>query len=287
MTHLYIAHPIDQARRVQLIRFKDDLRQLLEDCGQSAFWPGNAWTFGGGADRGSVQAVNEVAQDLAWGTLAYLPHDCPTLGVPVEIEKSMRSGKPTSVVAHPDVMRGSVQLADWHARGAFVTDDVQYALRHLLAAPRTTKSHTEANDVLKVVLDNPESAVPTRSYHGDAGYDLVVTQSANVPPGCFVDIQCDLRMQLPDGCWGWVVGRSSTLRSKGLLVNQGIIDAGWRGSYFVGVQNVSHVERRVVAGERLAQLILMPLIWAETEVVDERQLSTTDRGTNGFGSTGV
>jgi dUTP pyrophosphatase len=135
------------------------------------------------------------------------------------------------------------------------------------------------------VLFTGDGPLPIRAYPGDAGGDLTCTENVWVDPGQVVDVATGLAMQLPDGWWGWITARSSTLRRRGLRIEAGIIDNGFRGPLFVCVHNVSPVPVQVCHGDRLAQLILLPLAaWSPQRV---EQLSDSDRGTNGFGSSGI
>lgn len=126
---------------------------------------------------------------------------------------------------------------------------------------------------------------PNRAMAGDAGFDLYCQESVIVRPGKFVDIDCGVKVQLPEGWWGMLTGRSSTLRKRGLLVHTGIIDNGYRGPLFAGVWNLTSSLVRVEAGERLAQLIPVPIFPGLVAVVD--QLEISERGIKGFGSSGA
>ena len=127
---------------------------------------------------------------------------------------------------------------------------------------------------------------PVRQHEGDAGFDLICAESWTIAPGEFVDIDCGIRLELPDGVWAMITGRSSTLRRRNLLVNQAIIDNGYRGPMFCGVWNLGREMVEVEKGERLAQLIPLPLVAAQLVPVQVRELGLSDRGTDGFGSTG-
>lgn len=126
---------------------------------------------------------------------------------------------------------------------------------------------------------------PTKSHEGDAGYDLYVSEDTYIEPHSFRDIQTSLKIAMPPGVWGRIVGRSSTVRRKGLMVVEGVIDQGYRGELFFGVFNLSAQTVPIAAGERLAQLILHLVVETEWEKVNE--LAPSDRGERGFGSTGV
>ena len=125
---------------------------------------------------------------------------------------------------------------------------------------------------------------PKRAHSGDAGYDLFVSRDVIIPPRSFVDVHTDIAVIFPDQVWGRVTGRSSTLRRRGLLVAEGIIDNGYTGELFTGVYNMGDEPVEIKKGERLAQLIphfLVHLSWKEV-----KEIPTTGRGADGFGSTG-
>lgn len=125
---------------------------------------------------------------------------------------------------------------------------------------------------------------------GDAGIDLFCAESTVVQPDQFRDVCLGVEAQLPAGYWGLLTGRSSTLRKHGLMVNQGVIDQGYRGRLFAGVFNLTGRPVQIVRGSRLAQLILLPL-WlprlTEFSVVESEALDESARGHDGFGSTGT
>lgn len=129
--------------------------------------------------------------------------------------------------------------------------------------------------------------LPTRTYDDDAGLDLYVEGNWWIPAGEFVDIDNGVSVELPDGYWGLIVGRSSTLRKRGLLVNMGIIDTGYRGPLYSGVWNLSGSTVRVADGQRIAQLIVMPNTTQHWIPTDAERLSASPRGERGFGSSGA
>lgn len=138
---------------------------------------------------------------------------------------------------------------------------------------------------LPVVIE-PGGQLPTRAYADDAGFDLYVAEDTTLYVGQFKDVPMGVRVELPPGVWGFLTGRSSTIRTRGLLVTTGIIDTGWRGPLFAGVQNIGVKAAVVKRGDRIAQLILLPAISALFTPVRVSQLSPSARGENGFGSTG-
>lgn len=148
---------------------------------------------------------------------------------------------------------------------------------------------------LRVRRHDKLATLPTRAHHDDVGFDLYVLRQSVIEPGAFMDIATGISAELSPGLWGFITGRSSAIRKRGLLVPNGIIDPGFRGELFVGVLNVTKSWVAVDAGERLGQLIPMvvpgtipgagfsPVDWVVEETTE---LSETARGEKGFGSSG-
>jgi dUTP pyrophosphatase len=139
-----------------------------------------------------------------------------------------------------------------------------------------------------VKLLSAHAQMPTRTYPDDAGFDLYVSETVRVLAGEFVDVHCGVALDLPPDCWAMLTGRSSTLRRHGLLVNQGIIDPGYRGELYAGVWNLNpNGAVKINRGERLAQILLMSNRTMQHSMVRVEALSTHPRGSNGFGSSGA
>ena len=125
---------------------------------------------------------------------------------------------------------------------------------------------------------------PRRALPGDVGYDLFVSEQVVIEPGAFVDVHSGVAVEFPSGVWGMLVGRSSTLRRRQLHVPIGIIDNGYRGELYAGAYNLGDRPVTIEVGERIAQLILMPMVILPMQEVVS--LSETERGDRGFGATG-
>lgn len=139
---------------------------------------------------------------------------------------------------------------------------------------------------LRVKLEDG-ARLPTRAHGNDAGIDLYCNTHVCIHPGHFVDIPTGVAVEFPPGWWGRIVGRSSTLRRKHLLVTEGTIDEGFRGPLFAGAWNMAEHRRYVEPGERVAQLILCRTPPPGLGIVAVNELADSDRGANGFGSTGA
>ncbi len=131
-----------------------------------------------------------------------------------------------------------------------------------------------------------EARMPVRAHTDDAGFDLYVAQDVVIPAHSFRDVPSGVHVQLPHGYWGMLTGRSSTIRHRGLLVVQGIIDTGYTGELFSAVWNLTPKDVEVRMGERIAQLIVLPNSTQQSVLSRVDSLGDTKRGVQGFGSSG-
>ncbi len=131
------------------------------------------------------------------------------------------------------------------------------------------------------------SHVPVYAHPGDAGADLTSTETLRLEPGERALVGTGVRIALPDGYVGFVVPRSGLAARHGItIVNApGTVDAGYRGEIKVSLLNTDSTHAYDIApGDRIAQLIVMPVPRARFIPVDE--LPDSVRGEGGFGSTG-
>lgn len=162
--------------------------------------------------------------------------------------------------------------------------------------------------------DGPSLHEPKRE--GDVGWDLEAAMDVTIAPGESVDVPTNIRLELPDSVWATIQARSSIVR-RGLQVEAGIIDTGYRGPLFALLRNLRILDPRelftepidpksepafkgynqlrswtaensvkINKGERVAQVLFHRTtpVWAtETDVISK----ATQRGVDGFGSTGV
>jgi dUTP pyrophosphatase len=129
----------------------------------------------------------------------------------------------------------------------------------------------------------PDATLPTRAHPDDAGLDLYAFEDAWLAPGEGKLVRTGIALALPRGHVGLIADRSS-MAKKGIKTAGGVIDAGYRGEIQVVLWNLSSQEFRIGRGERLAQLLLLPIATPAVEEVAE--LNETSRGSGGFGSSG-
>lgn len=133
----------------------------------------------------------------------------------------------------------------------------------------------------------PGATLPARANPGDAGLDLYAAESAHIGPGERWKVSCGVAVEIPVGNAGLVVPRSGIADRHGIsLVNgPGLIDSGYRGELAVLLLNNDPAEIfRVEVGDRIAQLVIVPIELPEPVEVEE--LTETTRGSGGFGSSG-
>ena len=140
---------------------------------------------------------------------------------------------------------------------------------------------------LPVRLLHPEARRPVQAYEGDAGFDLVSVEHAELPPGERASLGCGIAIELPEGTCGLVLPRSGLARDHGVTVvnSPGLVDSGYRGELRVTLLNTDRREAfTVVPGMRIAQLVVVALPQIAVLVRDE--LAASARGEQGFGSSG-
>ena len=129
---------------------------------------------------------------------------------------------------------------------------------------------------------------PTRGSEHAAGYDLYadVKNQVTISPHETEKIGTGLAVEIPDGYFGAIFARSGLAAKEGLRPANcvGVCDSDYRGEYIVAIHNDSNEPRVIDPGERIAQLVVMPYLAVIFEEVTE--LTDTNRGEDGFGSTG-
>lgn len=128
---------------------------------------------------------------------------------------------------------------------------------------------------------------PRLAHSDDAGFDLAYhgNDRLAVWPNQTINVPTGISVQLPPYTWGMITGRSSTFVKRNLITPLGVIDNGFRGELFAIVRNIGQQVEYVEPNERVAQLIIMPMTSHLIEWVNA-PLEQSERGTNGFGSTG-
>lgn len=140
----------------------------------------------------------------------------------------------------------------------------------------------EVNMKLKVVLD-PEAIMPCRAHSADAGYDLFSCEDAVIHPNTGCKFDTGVHVAIPENYVGFLKSKSG-LNVNHSIQSEGVIDSGYTGSITVKLFNHGSQAVEIKKGQKISQLVLLPIITPELELVDS--LEDTERGEGGFGSTG-
>jgi dUTP pyrophosphatase len=168
-----------------------------------------------------------------------------------------------------------------------------------------------ARPELEVMKLDESATLPTKANPGDLGYDLYALEDVTLNPGVVTKVRTGIACNFPVGYGALLRDRSSIATKKEIFVVAGVIDEGYTGEILVAFFNPGHLEQatryvrhshgdisvevvqrvgwcgpeRFQRGDKIAQMILMPVV--DFPVVEVTELNSTERGSNGFGSSGT
>lgn len=135
---------------------------------------------------------------------------------------------------------------------------------------------------MKIKLDNG-AYTPTRAHSADAGLDIYSREQKLVRAHDSECFDTGVHIEIPKGFVGFLKSKSG-LNVKHGLTSEGVIDSGYTGSICVKLYNNSDEDYTINGGDKISQLVILPIVLPDLEIVTE--LCKTDRGSNGFGSSG-
>ena len=135
---------------------------------------------------------------------------------------------------------------------------------------------------MKIMLDD-NAIMPERAHSTDAGLDLKTPVDVVIPSRCSATINTGIHVELPPNTVGMLKSKSG-LNVKHGITSEGVIDVGYTGSIVAKLYNNGDELVEFKRGDKITQLVILPVIIPEVEVVDS--LDETERGNNGFGSSG-
>lgn len=149
--------------------------------------------------------------------------------------------------------------------------------------PGTEPSPKErSGNAIKVMLD-PGAKMPTRAHETDAGYDLYSMEDIMILERGNHTFDTGVHVEIPRGYVGFIKSKSG-LNVNYNITSEGVIDSGYTGSIRVKLYNNGDRPVRIRKEQKISQLVLLPIITPDLELVDS--LEDTERGAGGFGSTG-
>ena len=125
---------------------------------------------------------------------------------------------------------------------------------------------------------------PTRAHKTDAGLDLRAMETQIVPAKESATFRTGVHVKLPSGSAGIIISKSG-LNVKHDITSTGLIDEGYDGEIVVKLYNHGGYDYTVNAGDKISQLVVVPVLYEDIEIVDDLQ-QQSERGSNGFGSSG-
>ncbi len=153
------------------------------------------------------------------------------------------------------------------------------------------KAHRSIDNTtyLKVKRTHPEARAPTRGTAGAAGYDLYACKEIVIPARSNECVETGLQVEFSDGYYARIAPRSGLAKRHKLDVGAGVLDFDYRGDVGVILFNHSDQDYHVNVGGKIAQMILEKIATPPVEDITStsQELSVTERGENGFGSTGL
>lgn len=135
---------------------------------------------------------------------------------------------------------------------------------------------------IKVVLDNG-AYMPEKAHNVDAGFDIRTPIDVVVESKWHTFIDTGIHIEIPEGYVGMIKSKSG-LNCKNNLVAEGVIDTGYTGTIGVKIYNHGKEDYTFRAGDKITQLVILPI--PEVNLIQVDKLEDTERGDNGFGSTG-
>ena len=134
---------------------------------------------------------------------------------------------------------------------------------------------------------HPAAILPTRAHENDAGLDLYAAEQVGIPVLGRNLVSTGIAVAIPPGHVGYITPRSGLAHSNGITVLNapGTVDSGYTGEIRVNLINHGQAPHVITVGQRIAQLVIHPII--TPTVVEVTELPDTERGNNGHGSSGV
>ena len=141
-------------------------------------------------------------------------------------------------------------------------------------------------NTLPARFTHPHAELPTRAHPTDAGLDLAASETTHIAPGVVTLVPTGIAVAIPDGYFGLLAARSSLAAKKAMTLANGvgIIDSDYRGEIKIPIIPLDGCHNLIQAGQKIAQLIILPIALPTVEVVAD--LDETTRNTGSFGSTG-
>ncbi len=142
------------------------------------------------------------------------------------------------------------------------------------------------SDKLYVQRLESNAKLPWRASAEAAGYDICSIEDVRIDPGTFARVRTGIAIRVPESTYGRIAPRSGLAAKHGIDVLAGVIDRDYTGEVMVILMNNAKVPFDICVGDRIAQLVL-ERICIPSDVIEVTEMTTSQRGNGGFGSTGI
>lgn len=141
---------------------------------------------------------------------------------------------------------------------------------------------------MNIMLDSfcDKNSIPYHAYNSDAGYDLRTPKGFCIPGQSFVTIDTGVHLEIPEGYFAKIEGKSGLMINHGIATIGGVIDSGFTGTIKIGMYNFSYDLYYFEKGDRICQFVLIPILKDEINFNLVDSFKPSDRGDNGYGSSG-
>lgn len=268
----YLAQPIDRGTTSNAATARSVRSSLISE-GFTVFQPYEGWGSALPVDS-RVQPANLEILGRADVIVAVYMAGSSSFGVPYEVAWAQARNIPAIIVTD-DTDSTVIKSAGAPYFHPYYVDGAARKAREIAHDPTVASWEPM-----------PDGQAPRVGKPGDAGFDLTYSglDPLLVPPGEMVNVPAGVGVEFPAGYWCMLVGRSSTFQRR-MFVAPSIIDAGYRGPLFACLWNFSTEVEVINPGERVAQIVPFELV-SERFKWQQRELSASERGATGFGSTG-
>lgn len=173
---------------------------------------------------------------------------------------------------------------EWYQTPGWIKsgDDISNAIAGDQDRAKMAGAYLDAINTISVQLDRG-AFMPVRAHDADAGYDIRTPVKFGLLPGQYSTIDTGVHIAIPKGHVGFLKSKSG-LNIKNNIVGEGVIDSGYTGSIKVKLYNFGSRNKMFEVGDKIIQLVILPVYTPKLRQVDK--LDDTERGSNGFGSTG-
>ncbi|MFH1412667.1 MAG: dUTP diphosphatase [bacterium] len=138
---------------------------------------------------------------------------------------------------------------------------------------------------IKIERITETAKLPTRAHDNDAGLDLYSDENLILLKGKHGCVKTNIKIEIPDNYVGLVWDKSGLSKKHGIHTLAGVIDSGYRGEIIITLANLGLVDYKIEKGQKIAQLLIQPI--AILKIIEKKIDEQTERGSSGFGSTGL